>query len=86
MKNNFRTLCGRAHDWLWGDAEERRERELRQRAFDAVQVKEFNGALWLCHNGIPLVKEDWSDLPLAKLAQESRESWVEYKKSRGDLR
>lgn len=34
---------------------QKKREELRMVSLRTVQVKEFNGGLYLCHNGIPLV-------------------------------
>lgn len=56
-KYNFGMWCQQAKKFLLGNAEAKRERELHKQAYREVQVKEYDGALWLCHRGIPLVRE-----------------------------
>lgn len=79
---NFGIMCKNVHDFIFGSAEVKKERELREQAYNDVQVKEFNGFLWLCHRGIPLVRQDWAKIDLADLAQNARENWITYQKRR----
>ena len=52
-KNNIGMWCQQAKKFLLGNAEAKRERELHKQAYREAQVKEYDGALWLCHRGIP---------------------------------
>ena len=79
-KNNFGMWCQQAKKFLLGNTEAKRERELHKQAYREVQVKEYDGALWLCHMGIPLVREGSVKESLPKLAEQARECWIKYQK------
>lgn len=57
-KNNFGMWCQQAKKFLLGNAEAKRERELHKQAYREVQVKEYDGALWLCHRVFPLFRKE----------------------------
>lgn len=58
--------------------ESQREKYLRQQAKQVVQVMEFDGELYLCLNGTPLVKEYQIIPTLPTVCDQARETWVNY--------
>lgn len=75
--------------WLHAWQERRRERtakrhseELKQEAGRVLQVREFEGQLYVCYNEVPLLTACMlkEDLPMA--VEAARGMYVEYHKSR----
>lgn len=62
----------------------RREAKTRADSRTAIQVREFDGHLWLCHNNVPIVREDWSACPLTVLANEARAAWMQFQSQNRD--
>lgn len=79
-KNKFGMWYQQAKLFFRGNAEAKRDRELRRQAYRDVQVKEYDGAMWLCHRDIPLVKEGSATESLPKLVEQARACWLKYHK------
>lgn len=53
--------------------------ELKRRSLDELQVMEYEGKLYLSHNGTPLVVADLLVNPLPETLENVRDLWLEYK-------
>jgi hypothetical protein len=73
------TLIGRIFGWVNNMVNARRERKAK--ALDAameeecnreLQVREWNGGLYICHNGVPLIHQDFLKENAVVVVKQSR--------------
>mgnify|MGYP006371639761 CR=1 FL=1 len=55
---------------------------LRKECAQELQVMEWDGGLYICHHGIPLIKEDLLDNALEKAVAEGRKTLQAWKEER----
>lgn len=79
MNTKLKNLITNLHDIFFENAERKAARLLEQRANKEVQIREYNGRLWLCYRDMPLVENDWVQGDLAELAVKARRAWFEFK-------
>ena len=55
----------------------RRHRE-KVASSEAVQVMEFNGKTYVCHDGVPLVETGMLNMPVTTVLDSARRAWLLY--------
>lgn len=56
-------------------------KQLTENSFTTVQIREFNGKVYLSYKNIPLVEETLFSKPLKEVLKQVRESFVQYSSS-----
>lgn len=64
----------------WADWRLRKlNKSLRRNSNDAIQLMEFNGEMYICHLGTPIVSATRLNADAVTVVRESREVWIDYK-------
>lgn len=70
------------------DARQRKEehaaKELARDAKEKLQAMEFNGKLYLCFHGIPLLNENMLSAKIPEVLENSRYIYIEYAKDKNN--
>ena len=69
-------------EWLEKQAE-RRSKELRKEANDLLQVREFDGRLFVCYDDIPILDTCMLKEDLTVAVEAARKTYINYRKSKG---
>lgn len=69
-------------EWLAKQAE-RRSKELMQEANDLLQVREFDGRLFVCYDDIPIIDTCLLKEDLTVAVEAARKTYIDYRKSKG---
>lgn len=69
-------------EWLAKQAE-RRSKELMQEANDLLQVREFDGCLFVCYDDIPIIDTCLLKEDLTVAVEAARKTYIDYRKSKG---
>ena len=69
-------------EWLAKQAE-RRSKELMQEANDLLQVREFDGRLFVCYDDIPIIDPCLLKEDLTVAVEAARKTYIDYRKSKG---
>ena len=71
IKNYFKRLAARKR--------QRQRDRLAKESADRLQVREFNGELYLCHDGAPIVPEQMLNAPLLAALKHARSVFASYR-------
>lgn len=64
----------------WADRRRRKfMARLEHDSHDEIQLMEYDGATYICHHGIPVVRTSHLIADAVTIVRESRESWVSFK-------
>lgn len=70
----------------WADWRIRRlNKSLRRSSDNAIQLMEFDGEMYICHEGIPVVSAKRLKTDAVTVVRESREVWIDYKLNEMDV-
>lgn len=69
-------------EWLEKQAEWR-SKELMQEANDLLQVREFDGRLFVCYDDIPIIDTCLLKEDLTVAVEAARKTYIDYRKSKG---
>lgn len=72
IKNRFKT-------WAENCAKSRREEAIEQVNRD-VQLREFEGKIWLCYDNIPLIEQEQLKMDICDTIKDAREAVCRYYK------
>ena len=72
IKNQFKSLS----EYF----EKRRRKELIEQVNQDVQLREFEGKIWLCYNNVPIVEESQLKDTLCNTVEKTREAVCRYYK------
>ena len=72
IKNQFKSLSEHF--------EKRRRKELIEQVNQDVQLREFEGKIWLCYNNVPIVEESQLKDTLCNTVEKTREAVCRYYK------
>lgn len=66
------------------EAAEKRKAMIERESKHAVQVREFDGDIYICLNGVPLIKGDSICGDIVTAVEESREAWMTWREKEAE--
>lgn len=72
IKNPFKT-------WAELDAQKRHKEAIEQ-VYNSIQLREFEGKIWLCYDNIPIVEQEQLKDTLCNTVSKTREAVCRYYK------
>lgn len=83
------TFFGKIAEWLKKKADERKARRaetaaaiLEKVCCEELQVKEWNGGLYICHYDVPIIKQDMLSMNAVDVLKASRTTLKAWKEGR----